>query len=138
MREASAAYKQAVRDTFSRLKRTARREDLEARQVPLGSGQGALVPVCELHASDADLLATLARWREQNTQWYPTQFRVTLAGTAAWLRAQVLDVEDRIMFLVADRVGTLVGHLGLAHAINDRLEVKVDNVMRGARDAQPG
>jgi RimJ/RimL family protein N-acetyltransferase len=138
MREASAAYRQAVRDTFSRLKRIARPEDLKGRKVSLEPGLGALVPVCELHASDADLIATLARWREQNTHWYPTQFRVTLAGTAAWLRAQVLDIEDRIMFLVADEAGTLVGHLGLAHAINDRFEMKVDNVMRGPREATPG
>jgi RimJ/RimL family protein N-acetyltransferase len=47
-------------------------------------------------------------------------------------------VEDRIMFLVADGDGTLVGHLGLAHAVNDHRDLKVDNVMRGPHDCRPG
>src|SRR5262249_43236952 len=34
--------------------------------------------------------------------------------------------------------GEPVGHLGLAHALNDRGEMKVDNVMRGVRGRQPG
>ena len=156
MDQAIATYKEAVRSTFSYLKQAVHPDQLRERRIPLAPGAGcpaapnadtglrafgaanALVPVGELHAGDSDLIATLARWREQNTFWYPTQFRVTLEGTAAWLRSQVLDVEDRILFLVMDGQETPVGHLGLAQAVNDRRDLKVDNVMRGERGCRPG
>jgi RimJ/RimL family protein N-acetyltransferase len=138
MQATTVAYPEAVRSTFAALKRITCHDDLRQRRLALPQGAGHLVPVCELHAADREIVATLARWREQNSRWYPTQFRVTLAGTAAWLRAQVLDVEDRILFLVAGQSGGPVGHLGLANALNDGRAVKVDNVMRGVADCQPG
>jgi perosamine synthetase len=135
MDQASATYKEVVRSTFSYLKQALYPDQLRERRIPLAPDTGYLVPVAEVHARDSDLIATLARWREQNTFWYPTQFRV---GTAAWLRSQVLDVGDRILFLVMDGQETPVGHLGLAHAVNDRRDMKVDNVMRGERGCRPG
>src|SRR3954454_5279524 len=77
MRQATETYKEAVRSSFSSLKRIARPDHLRERRLPLPAGGGFLVPVCELHASDRELIATLARWRRRNTPWYPTQFRVT-------------------------------------------------------------
>ncbi len=131
-------FKQAVRKDFSFLKQTTRLDDLFAKSIPLAHGAGFLVPVCELHATDDGLIAKLAQWRAENAFAYPTQFPVTIAGTTSWLRSKLLDVEDRILFLVLDRYGNPIGHLGFANAINDEGEMEIDNVVRGVKGVQPG
>jgi perosamine synthetase len=131
-------YQQAVRKAFSFLKGTSRLDDLFARSLSLPEGRGYLVPVCELHAGDETLIALLSRWREENAFAYPTQFKVTRAGTAAWLRGRLLDAEDRLLFLVLDPFGRPVGHLGYANCLNDGGEAEIDNVVRGDKAACPG
>ena len=131
-------YNGAVRKNFSFLKQTMRLDDLFAKSILLPQGEGFLVPVSELHMTDDGLIAKLAQWRAENSSAFPTQFPVTITGTTSWLRSKVLDVEDRILFLVLDKHGNCVGHLGFSNAINDKLEIEVDNVVRGFKNAQPG
>ncbi|MBU0640353.1 MAG: GNAT family N-acetyltransferase [Planctomycetes bacterium] len=131
-------YKTAVRRNFDFLKRTTQLHDLFAKSIPLADEQGVLVPVCELHVDDEGLIATLASWREENAFAYPTQFPVTRDGTRTWLRKRLLDTEDRLLFLILDRHGKPVGHLGYASAINDQGEMEIDNVVRGVKDGYRG
>ena len=131
-------YKKAVRKNFSFMKQTSRFDDLLAKSIHLAESEGYLVPVCELHATDNKIIATLAQWRKENAFAYPTQFTVTNAGTASWLRSQVLDVEDRILFLVLDKHGNPIGHMGFAHAINDEGEMEFDNIVRGVKNVLAG
>jgi perosamine synthetase len=131
-------YKQRVLEELRRLKRIERMEELVTARIPIGSDEGFLVPVCELMAQDADLIERLAQWRAKNMAAYPTQFTVTIAGTAAWLRSLVLDVPDRMMFLVVNPSGRAIGHVGIADAINDNQALRIDNVARGVPDVQPG
>jgi perosamine synthetase len=131
-------FRAAVRDEIGFMKAATTLEELAARSVPLAGGAGMLVPVCELHAQDERLIRTLARWREESAFAFPTQFPVTHAGTATWLRRGLLDVPDRILFLVQDRFGHTVGHLGFASAFSADRSLEVDNVVRGEQGAQPG
>ena len=133
----STVFARAVRKELAFLKGTRALADLHARGIVLPDDQGLLVPVCELHADDAQLIATLGRWREAAADAFPTRFPVSEEGTARWLRAGVLDVEDRILFLVLDRHGRPVGHLGFAGGLAGDGELEVDNVVRG-EDGQPG
>lgn len=134
----SAVYRETVRRMFRFLKDTDRLDELYARSLPLAEGQGYLLPVCRFHAGDTELVATLARWREEHVSAYPTQFPVTLSGTADWLRRRVLEAEDRLLFLVVDARGRLVGHLGLANALEETGGVELDNVVRGVPGVAPG
>ncbi len=131
-------YRAAVRDEFAFMKSAATLEELAARSVPLAGGAGMLVPVCELHGGDVRLIDLLGRWREEASFAFPTQFPVTHAGTATWLRRGLLDVPDRILFLVQDRFGHTAGHLGFASADSPDRSLEVDNVVRGEAGAQPG
>ena len=121
----------AVTREFAFLKQTAGLADLYARAIPLADGRGALVPVCRLHLTDRALIATLSRWRSENAFAFPTRFPVTEDGTRHWLEAGLLDVSDRILFLVCDRHGHPVGHLGFASAAAEDGSMEVDNVVRG-------
>ncbi len=131
-------YKASVRKNFAFLKETNRLDDLFAKSIVLPAGQGFLLPVCELHTHDEELITRFARWREENSFAFPTQFPVTLEGTRTWLRSRVLDAEDRILFLVVDKVGYQIGHLGYGNSINEAMEMEIDNVVRGEKDTTPG
>ncbi len=131
-------FKQAVRKNFAFLKQTSQLDDLWAKSIPLKGNNGYLIPVCELHTTDANLVSKLASWRAENAFAYPSQFPVTIEGTASWLRSRLLDVEDRLLFLVLDQHGEPIGHLGYASSVNDQGEMEIDNVVRGVEGIQPG
>jgi len=124
--------------TFGFLKRASRLEQSLTSAIPLPAGQGALIAISDLHADDGSLISTLSAWRCANQAAYPTRFPVTDAGTADWLRRRLLDVEDRILFLVLDRHGNRMGHLGFANCLNDECIMEVDNVVRGVPSKAPG
>lgn len=106
--------------------------------IPLADERGYLVPVARMHAEDAALVRKLADWRERNMSAYPTQFPVTVEGTTSWLKERVLAAEDRMLFLVLDRHGRVMGHLGLTNCLNDERSAEVDNVVRGVEGEEPG
>lgn len=122
-----------VLDTFADIKSV-----VEPFSIDLPFGKGTLVPVTRLHEGDADLLATCARWRAENAFAFPTQFTVTLEGTARWLRLGLLDVPDRLLFLVRAPDGTLIGHLGFANCAEVPGVMEIDNVVRGVKTGAPG
>ncbi len=130
-------YLDTVRRELAVLKATSTPEELVERSLAVGEGRGLLVPVCELHAGDARLISTLARWRAENSSAFATRFPVTNEGTTTWLRAQVLDADDRILFLVLDREGRPIGHLGITNALNESRSMEIDNVLRG-EPSEPG
>jgi RimJ/RimL family protein N-acetyltransferase len=71
-----------------------------------------------------ELIKSLADWRRDNQSWYPTVFTVTEEGTKLWLKNQVIDVDDRILFLIVSLDGVVFGHMGLFRG-------EIDNVLRG-------
>jgi perosamine synthetase len=129
-------HRAAVRDELAFMKAAATIEELTARAVPLADGAGMLFPVCGLHAADERLLDRLGQWRRENSFAFPGRGPVTPEWAATWLRADVLDDAGRILFLVLDRFGHTVGHVGLAAA--DDLALEVTDVVRGEKTVQPG
>ena len=129
-------FRAAVRDELAFMKAAATIEELTGRAVPLADGAGMLVPVCELHTGDERLLARMIRWRRENSFAFPGQGPVEPEMAAAWLRAEILDDPGRIVFLVLDRFGHTVGHVGLAAGAGRALEVT--DVVRGEKTVQPG
>lgn len=134
----NAVYRKAIEELFAFLKTTSAPDDLWSKCIPLEGGAGYLLPVCELHTHDEPLLRELTRWRDENAFAYPTQFKPTLESTRNWLRQRLLDVPDRILFLVTDRTGRPLGHLGYASCLNDTGTMEIDNVVRGVKEAGPG
>lgn len=132
-------FRNAVRRTFAFLKQTTQLDDLWSKAIRLRDDAGYLLCVSELHANDPATIATFSRWRDANQSAFPGQFPITDERTAKWLRGRLLDVEDRVLFLVLDPLGRVAGHLGFANALADgtgRLEV--DNVIRGEKSGPPG
>ncbi|TAE68962.1 MAG: GNAT family N-acetyltransferase [Oscillatoriales cyanobacterium] len=133
-----AVYKKAVKKEFTFLKKTQNFDDLLAKSIVFQDKQCYLVPVCELHTTDEQLISQLAQWRIDNSALYPSQSQITIEGTKQWLRNSLLNVEDRILFLVLDPYGNRIGHLGFANGINEKYELELDNVVRGIQGSHPG
>lgn len=82
----------------------------------------------------------LGRWREENSFAFPSQFKVTVEGTKKWLKNQVIDNPERILFYIFSDKNTHhpVGHLGLASFDFDQNSLELDNVLRGDKFNHPG
>lgn len=75
----------------------------------------------------------IANWRNKNQYWFPTQFTVTFTGTKKWLKEQLIEKEDRILFFVEPTKLPInvVGHLGLNRFNYKNRSCQIDNVIRG-------
>ena len=133
-----AVYRKAIVSDFAFLKESKTLEECYGKAIYLPDGQGALVAVSRFHTSDTILIQTLADWRMEHAKAFPTQFPVTLEGTQTWLEKKLLDVPDRILFLVQDACGHIAGHIGFANCLNDELVMEIDNVVRGVSEVAPG
>jgi perosamine synthetase len=131
-------YKKAIADNFAFLKSATSVQQLYLRAIELADGQGFLIPVARVHEQDDALLQTLAEWRNRYVTSYPTQFVATLESTRAWLTDRLLAVPDRMLFLVVDRTGKVIGHAGFNGCFNDDAQMELDNIVRGVADAEPG
>jgi perosamine synthetase len=134
----NAVYQEAVKNNFHFLKQIAALDKAQAVSLSLPRSGGYLLPVCELHLDDGPLISTFSAWRRENTFAFPSQFPVTDEGTQSWLSERLLKVPDRLLFLVLDKHGYPVGHLGFANCLNDRCEMEIDNVVRGVKTAPRG
>jgi perosamine synthetase len=119
-----STYQSAIKAQFRFLKEVTSLETWQATSIALPSSGGLLLPICRLHADDEVLIRDLAAWRQASAFAYPTRFPVA--------------VEDRILFLVIDRHGYRVGHLGFASCLNDSCAMEIDNVVRGVASGSPG
>ncbi len=131
-------YRNAVMRNFEFFKRTTQCDDLYAKSLRLADGAGFLLPTCDLHVDDDALIADLTRWRNEDVAAYPSQFVATPVSTKAWLRDRVLAAPDRMLFLVVNKFGRIVGHMGFASAINDDGSLEMDNIVRGVKSGSPG
>ena len=130
-------YTKAVIANFSFLKSAKNIQEAILRAIPIENA-GFLVPICDAHREDDELLHKLAAWRNNNVHVYPTQFVATLASTKAWLIDRLLAAEDRILFLLVDNRGKVAGHIGFNGCCNNDFLFEIDNVVRGDSSAAKG
>lgn len=131
-------YHNAIKNNFNFLKNTLTLEDLFTKSLSLPDDLGYLLPVCRLHVDDDQLIEKLSQWREKHKDAFPSQFKVTNEGTKNWLIKNVLETEDRILFLILNKFGTPVGHAGFANGFNEFCNLEIDNVVRGEDNISPG
>jgi RimJ/RimL family protein N-acetyltransferase len=111
----------------------------EALRLPsVHGGHVTLAPFTAAMVTDDALIEALTRWRAENISGFTRLFRPTFEGTRAWSRSQLIERSDRILFLVRNADGHLVGHVGLSSFDFDAGTCEIDNVVRGERTAPPG
>lgn len=134
-------YAKSVKDLFDFLKSAKTYQEALVKSIEIEGGAGTLVPVCQNFTSDSDLISLMTNWRNQFSFAYPTQFTATFDSTSKWMVDRLLNVDHRMLFLVVDKYGKLVGHIGLANpceAKNGGRAIEIDNVVRGVSGVSKG
>jgi RimJ/RimL family protein N-acetyltransferase len=90
----------------------------------------SLVLLTAEHAEDKKIIELLSKWRKQHEWWFPAQFNVTEEGTAKWLRNQLIDAPDRILFMIKTD-DEYLGHVGLFRFNFEEKSCEIDNIVRG-------
>lgn len=80
--------------------------------------------------NNEDIVAKLANWREKFYDAFPSRFQVTLEGTANWLQKQVIENDDRFLFLIKEN-SNILGHLGFFRFNKEENSCEIDNVVKG-------
>ena len=107
--------------------------------VPDAAGAGvALLPFTRDQLANLDLMALLAAWRQAAIAGFTRVFTVTVDGTLAWSRNQLIERPDRISFLLREPGGRLVGHVGLSSFDFSAGTCEIDNIVRGEPSAARG
>jgi len=101
-----------------------------------GSIIARMRPLLESDATDDELVATIARWREENKERFLTVVPFDPEGTRQWIRRFPVGDPKRILFLVEAPDGERLGHYGLL-LIGER-EAEIDNTLRGSGHCPAG
>ena len=84
-----------------------------------------------------ETLELLTNWRNKFWYAFPEKFHATKDGTKQWLREDVYDKSDRILFLIILN-GKKIGHIGTYRYNSINNSAEIDNVLRSIRGNVPG
>ncbi|NOV02085.1 GNAT family N-acetyltransferase [Paenibacillus planticolens] len=98
-----------------------------------GKVQGRLRPLTHESIDHEDVIKSLMEWRVAAGQWFATQFPPNEEGTRAWAQHQIIDMDDRILFIIEDEDHTPIGQIGLMHYDETAKTCEYDNLLRGRK-----
>jgi len=107
-------------------------------ELPDSNGNVLLRPLTWDSVHNDNEIRLLARWREKANPYFQSQFEVTLEGTRRWLVNGLLEVEDRILFMIDIPGGVSIGHVGLFRFDFCKRSCEIDNIIRGVESVYPG
>lgn len=100
---------------------------------------GWLKPIVkEWRTVTPELATLLTRWRAENPELGTGKFTPTVERTSHWLDHQIIERDDRLLFLLTDRNNKPIGHLGFSNFTYASEMGEIDSVLRGVKDGYPG
>ena len=120
-------YKKSAEQQFSFLKNTDKLDDLFAKSIKIDEDTCYLIPLCLVHKADDVLISILKTLHRENYITYPKRLPVTTKGIINWMD-ELTAARDKILFLVLDRHGKPVGHIGLLNQATDICRCKVIDI----------
>ena len=98
-----------------------------------------LKPICFTFREDMpEIPILMSKWRVENPTISAGMFKVTEERTISWLDSLVLQVDDRIIFMIESYDGVYLGHLGFTNYDESRNTIDLDSVLRGVKGMYPG
>lgn len=128
-------FENKIKAFFKELKNS--KQSLEVEIKDGGKKVGVLEFVNINVSQNPKIIRCFAKWRRNNQWYFPSQFKVTIPGTRIWAKKGLIDKEDRILFLIKDMQGKLIGHIGLYSFDFKNKTCEIDNVVRGEKGS-PG
>ena len=80
----------------------------------------------------------LSQWRIENPSLSPQRFPVSNERTDNWLKNNVINNNQRIMFMIKNKDDVSIGHIGLSQINFEKSEIRIDSIMRGVKGDTPG
>jgi RimJ/RimL family protein N-acetyltransferase len=102
-------------------------------KVKIGGTFASLRPVDE---SD-ETVYLLTEWRKKYWNWFSSKFEITEDRTRKWLRNEVIDNPDKILFIIFLE-NKKIGQCGMFRYNVIDNSAEMDNVLRGVRDGYSG
>lgn len=109
-------------------------EQLTAYCIPIefeGKKIGRLRPITVDSLNNNVEIEKIAKWRQNNQQFFTTQFNVSVEGTKRWLEEAILWSDSRILFMVETEDQIPIGHVGLCEIDDKNKYCLFDNILRG-------
>ncbi len=131
------AISAGIVQTFAFAKAADHLAEIWDRRLTLADG-GCLVPLTRLQLQDPQVLERLTRWRKTNHDSQLDAYGTSEAETQKWLEKTYLQDPERLMMMIYDDVGRLVGHIGLALVAAPQPYVCLEHCVRGEAFARQG
>jgi RimJ/RimL family protein N-acetyltransferase len=96
-----------------------------------GKRLGRLRPVTVDCLNNSVEIEKMARWRQNNQEFFTTQFSVSVERTKKWLEEAILQSDSRILFMVENEEHIPIGHVGLCEMDDKNKCCFFDNILRG-------
>lgn len=90
-----------------------------------------LMPISKIHLNDDFIINKLSEWRNKNSKFFVQNKKTNFKKTKIWMKRNLLDVNDKILFLVLEDGKNPVGHIGFANCLNKDMNFEIDNVIKG-------
>jgi RimJ/RimL family protein N-acetyltransferase len=100
---------------------------------------GKIRPILDSKISDnSEIIRFITKWREYYKENFLSQFPVSEERTKNWLQNQVINKDNRILFIIQTPDGKLAGHIGVIFFEVDENTCEIDNVVKSADCNIPG
>ena len=96
---------------------------------------GYLKPIDKKLIRDKTVISCLTRWRQMAMPYFFTQFKATDERTKKWLNSNVINDDQRVLFIITDARNNLIGNIGIC-SISAK-SVELDNLIRGENGGYP-
>ncbi|MCM3571052.1 GNAT family N-acetyltransferase [Neobacillus mesonae] len=109
-------------------------EDITTYCIPIdfqGKKLGRLRPITVDSLTNNTEIEMITKWRQNNQQFFTTQFNVSVKGTKKWLENAILQSNGRILFMVENEEQIPIGHVGLCEIDDKNKYCLFDNILRG-------
>tara|TARA_S200000501_G_C20861596_1_gene760049 strand:+ start:1188 stop:2915 length:1728 start_codon:yes stop_codon:yes gene_type:complete len=128
-------YSKNVKSFFKFLKTSKSYKELTLRSIKVKDKDDLLlVPISKIHLNDQNVIKKLCMWRNKNSNSFVQKGKTNFNKTKKWMKNNLLDIEDKILFLVVRDGKYPIGHIGLANCINKKMQFEIDNVIKGEKD----
>jgi len=128
-------YSQSLVSFFKFLKNNKNYNELFLKSIRIKKNKDLiLIPISQIHLNDNFIIKKLCDWRNKNSNVFIQNKKTNIKKTRIWMKENLLDVKDKILFLVLKNGKTPIGHIGFSNCLNKKMNFEIDNVIKGEKD----
>lgn len=128
-----STFVRASREIFSFLKNTKNIKESFIKAISTDNLNYLIVPfgyyLIKEGGGGGQFINKILKWRIENKKFYDQKMSPTFASTRNWLENEILKNPDRIMFLIYDEYGQLMGHQGIINKEFLKNSIELDNLV---------